>query len=162
MTGTTAFEAGVAAALANQSLQRALADVPAGFVAARARAKAALPEFEALRRTGRDIRDHTLTHLDFYLEAFEANATSAGSVVHWAATGAEACEIILGICRDAGARVVTKSKSMVSEEIALRERLQEAALDVVETDLGEYLIQIRNETPSHIIAPAIHLSLIHI
>jgi L-lactate dehydrogenase complex protein LldF len=157
VTGTTAFEAGVAAALANQSLQRALADVPAGFVAARARAKAALPEFEALRRTGRDIRDHTLTHLDFYLEAFEANATSAGSVVHWAATGAEACDIILGICREAGARVVTKSKSMVSEEIALRERLQEAALDVVETDLGEYLIQIRNETPSHIIAPAIHL-----
>jgi hypothetical protein len=90
-------------------LQRALADVPAGFVAARARAKAALPEFEALRRTGRDIRDHTLTHLDFYLEAFEANATSAGSVVHWAATGAEACDIILGICRDAGARVVTKA-----------------------------------------------------
>ena len=157
MTRAAAFEGGVAAALTNQSLQRALADVPAGFVAARARAKAALPEFEALRRTGRDIRDHTLAHLDLYLEAFEANATSAGSVVHWAATGAEACDIILGICREAGARVVTKSKSMVSEEIALRERLQEAALDVVETDLGEYLIQIRNETPSHIIAPAIHL-----
>jgi L-lactate dehydrogenase complex protein LldF len=157
VTRATAFEAGVAAALANQSLQRALADVPAGFVAARARAKAALPEFEALRRTGRDIRDHTLANLDLYLEAFEANATSAGSVVHWAQTGAEACEIILGICREAGARVVTKSKSMVSEEIALRERLQEAALDVIETDLGEYLIQIRNETPSHIIAPAIHL-----
>jgi L-lactate dehydrogenase complex protein LldF len=151
------FDAGVAEALANRHLQLALADVPAGFVAARARAKAALPEFEALRRTGRDIRDHTLAHLDIYLEAFEANATSAGSTVHWAATGAEACEIILGVCREAGARLVTKSKSMVSEEIGLRERLQEAALDVVETDLGEYLVQIRNEKPSHIIAPAIHL-----
>ena len=124
---------------------------------ARARAKAALPEFEALRRTGRDIRDHTLAHLDLYLEAFESNATRAGSRVHWAATGADACDIILGICREAGARVVTKSKSMVSEEVGLRARLEAAALDVVETDLGEYIIQIRGETPSHIIAPAIHL-----
>jgi L-lactate dehydrogenase complex protein LldF len=110
-----AFEAGVAAALANPSLQAALADVPAGFVAARARAKAALPEFEALRRTGRDIRDHTLAHLDVYLETFERNAEHAGSRVHWAASGTDACDIILGICREAGARVVTKSKSMVSE-----------------------------------------------
>lgn len=157
MKRTTAFETGIAAALANQPLQLALADVPAGFVAARARAKAALPEFEALRRVGRDIRDHTLAHLDLYLEAFEGNATRAGSTVHWAASGADACDIILGICRAAGARVVTKSKSMVSEEIGLRARLEAAALDVVETDLGEYIIQIRNETPSHIIAPAIHL-----
>jgi L-lactate dehydrogenase complex protein LldF len=153
----TAFEAGVAAALTNPSLQAALADVPAGFVAGRARAKAALPEFEALRRVGRDIRDHTLAHLDLYLEAFERNAERAGSRVHWAASGADACDIILGICREAGARVVTKSKSMVSEEVGLRARLEAAALDVVETDLGEYIIQIRGETPSHIIAPAIHL-----
>ena len=157
MKRATTFEAGVTAALANHSLQAALADVPAGFVAARARAKAALPEFEALRRTGRDIRDHTLAHLDFYLEAFESNATRAGSSVHWAVSGADACDIILGICREAGARVVTKSKSMVSEEVGLRARLEAAALEVVETDLGEYIIQIRGETPSHIIAPAIHL-----
>ncbi len=157
MKRAAAFEAGVAAALANRSLQRALADVPAGFVAARARAKAALPEFEALRRVGRDIRDHTLAHLDLYLEAFETNAGAAGSVVHWAASGTDACDIILGICREAGARVVTKSKSMVSEEIGLNACLEAAALDVVETDLGEYLIQLRGETPSHIIAPAIHL-----
>jgi L-lactate dehydrogenase complex protein LldF len=157
MKPAAAFEAGIAAALANPSLQAALADVPAGFVAGRARVKAALPEFEALRRTGRDIRDHTLAHLDLYLEAFERNAQRAGSHVHWAATGADACDIILGICREAGARVVTKSKSMVSEEVGLRARLESAALDVVETDLGEYIIQIRGETPSHIIAPAIHL-----
>ncbi len=157
MTRASVFETAIAAALADESLQRALADVPAGFVAARARAKAALPEFEALRRVGRDIRDHTLANLDVYLETFEANATRAGTTVHWAASGEEACAIILEICRAAGARVVTKSKSMVSEEIQLRERLAEAALDVVETDLGEYLIQIRGERPSHIIAPAIHL-----
>jgi L-lactate dehydrogenase complex protein LldF len=154
---TTAFETDVAAALANPSLQAALADVPAGFVAGRARVKATLPEFQALRRTGRDIRDHSLAHLDLYLEAFETNATRAGTRVHWAMTGADACDIILAICREVGARVVTKSKSMVSEEVGLRARLQEAALDVVETDLGEYIIQIRGETPSHIIAPAIHL-----
>jgi L-lactate dehydrogenase complex protein LldF len=77
--------------------------------------------------------------------------------VHWAENATDACDIILGICRDAGARVVTKSKSMVSEEVGLRPRLEEAALEVVETDLGEYIIQIRGETPSHIIAPAIHL-----
>jgi len=153
----TAFEAGITAALANTSLQAALADVPAGFVAGRARVKAALPEFEVLRRIGRDIRDHTLAHLELYLEAFETNATRAGTRVHWAMSGTDACDIILAICREAGARIVTKSKSMVSEEIGLRARLEAAALDVVETDLGEYIIQLRGETPSHIIAPAIHL-----
>jgi L-lactate dehydrogenase complex protein LldF len=151
------FKTGVAAALANEALQRALADVPAGFVAARAKARAALPEFEALRRTARDIRDHTLARLDAYLEAFERKAVAAGAVVHWAASGEEACDIVLGICRAAGARVVTKSKSMLSEEISLNAHLEAAGHDVVETDLGEYIIQLRGETPSHIIAPAIHL-----
>ena len=147
-----------AAALADARLQRALADVPGGFVAARAKAKAALPEFEALRRMGRDIKDHALSHLDLYLEEFDRNATAAGSQVHWAPTASDACDIILGICRAAGARLVTKSKSMVSEEIGLNARLEAAALEVVETDLGEYVIQIRGEAPSHLIAPAIHLS----
>lgn len=152
-----AFQAGVAAALANQSLQRALAEVPAGFVAGRTRARAALPEFEGMRREARDIRDQTLARLDAYLEAFERKAVSAGSAVHWASSGEEACEIIRGICLAAGARVVAKSKSMLSEEIGLNAQLEAAGLDVVETDLGEYIIQLRGETPSHIIAPAIHL-----
>jgi len=153
----SAFTTRSAAALADERLQRALADVPGGFVAGRARAKAALPEFEALRRTGRDIKDHALAHLDLYLEEFERNAAAAGSRVHWAATADDACNIVLDICRAAGARLVTKSKSMVFEEIGLNARLQAAALEVVETDLGEYVIQIRGETPSHLIAPAIHL-----
>ena len=117
-----------------------------------------MPEFEALRRTGRDIKDHALAHLDLYLEEFERNATAAGSKVHWASTAAEACDIVLGICRETGARVVTKSKSMVSEEIGLNARLEAGGLEVVETDLGEYVIQLRGETPSHLIAPVIHLS----
>ena len=158
MSQASPFTTRSATALANERLQRALADVPGGFVAGRARAKAALPEFEALRRTGRDIKDHALAHLDLYLEEFERNATAAGSMVHWAPTAADACDIVLGICREAGARVVTKSKSMVSEEIGLNARLEAGGLEVVETDLGEYVIQLRGETPSHLIAPVIHLS----
>ena len=157
MARARTLESNAAAALADSALQRALADVPAGFVAGRARVKAALPEFETLRRQGRDIRDHTLARLDIYLEEFERNAQAAGATVLWASTGADATQTVLDICRAAGARVVTKSKSMVSEEIGLRARLEAAALEVVETDLGEYIVQIRNETPSHLIAPAIHV-----
>ena len=158
MTRTASFGTNAAAALADEALQRTLAEMPSGFAAARAAAKARLPEFDALRRVGRDIKDHALSHLDLYLEAFERNAMRAGSTVHWAATAEEACDIILGICRSANARLVAKSKSMVSEEIGLNARLEAAALEVVETDLGEYILQIRGERPSHLIAPAIHLA----
>jgi L-lactate dehydrogenase complex protein LldF len=151
------FSKNAAAALADAGLQEALSGLPAGLAAARERAKAALPEFEALRRTGRDIKDHTLANLDLYLEAFERNATAAGTQVHWAASAGDACEIIGKICRDADARLVAKGKSMVSEEINLAAYLQTSGLEVVETDLGEYLVQIRDELPSHVIAPAIHL-----
>ena len=157
MTKAASFGTNAATALADGTLQRTLAEMPRGFAAARAKAKARLPEFDALRRVGRDIKDHTLQNLDLYLEAFERNATRAGASVHWAATAEEACDTILGICRAAGASLVTKSKSMVSEEIGLGARLEAAALEVVETDLGEYIVQIRGERPSHLIAPAIHL-----
>jgi L-lactate dehydrogenase complex protein LldF len=153
-----AFKSNVRAALRDAQLQRALAGLPTGLVAQRAAAKARLPEFEALRDVGRAIKDHTLAHLDLYLEAWESKATAAGAHVHWAPTAADARDIVLGICRDAKARLVTKGKSMVSEEIALNHHLEAAGLEVVETDLGEYLVQIRKETPSHIIAPAIHLT----
>ncbi len=152
------FKDNARSALADAQLQRALADLPASFVARRAAARAKLPEFEALREIGRQIKDHTLTHLDLYLEAYEKKVTAAGGHVHWAATAADAREIILQICRDAAAKVVTKGKSMISEEISLNAHLQAAGLEIVETDLGEYLVQIRGETPSHIIAPAIHLT----
>jgi L-lactate dehydrogenase complex protein LldF len=153
-----AFKSNVKAALKDAQLQRALAGLPTGLVAQRAAAKARLPEFEALRDVGRDIKNHTLAHLDLYLEAWERNAIAAGAKVHWAPTAADARDIISGICRDANARLVTKGKSMVSEEIGLNAHLEKSGLEVVETDLGEYLVQIRHETPSHIIAPAIHLT----
>src|SRR5690554_6758235 len=155
---TQSFKQNVRVALHDPQLQRALAGLPTGLVANRAAARARLPEFEDLRDIGRDIKDHTLAHLDLYLEEYERKATAAGAHVHWAATAAEAREIILQICRDADAKVVTKGKSMISEEIGLNAALESAGIEVVETDLGEYLVQIRGETPSHIIAPAIHLT----
>ena len=152
------FKNNARAALADRQLQRALSEVPRGLAARRGAARAGLPEFEALRDLGRDIKNHTLAHLDLYLEEFERKASEAGSTVHFAATAEEAREIIVRICREAGARVVTKGKSMISEEVGLNARLEAEGLQVVETDLGEYLVQIRGETPSHIIAPAIHLT----
>src|SRR5262245_963095 len=152
------FKANARAALADRQLQRALSEVAPGLAARRSAARAALPEFEALREQGRDIKDHTLAHLDIYLEEFERTAGAAGSIVHFAPTAEDARRVVRGICRAAKARVVTKGKSMISEEIGLNAALEGDGLEVVETDLGEYLIQIRGETPSHIIAPAIHLT----
>ncbi|MBS0243063.1 MAG: lactate utilization protein, partial [Proteobacteria bacterium] len=153
-----AFKSNVKVALKDAQLQRALSGLPSGLVAQRTAARARLPEFEALRDEGKAIKDHTLAHLDLYLEAWEAKAKAAGANVHWAATAADAREIVAGICKAAGAKLVTKGKSMVSEEIALNAHLEAQGLEVVETDLGEYIVQMRHETPSHIIAPAIHLT----
>jgi L-lactate dehydrogenase complex protein LldF len=151
------FAANAREALADHNLQRALARMQSGFPQQRRHAVARLPEFEALRDAGRSIKDHTLAHLDFYLELYEANVTAAGGQVHWARTPAEACAAVLGICRAAGAATVIKGKSMIAEEIGLNEHLERHGIVPVETDLGEYIIQLRREPPSHLIAPAIHL-----
>ncbi len=152
------FTANARAALDNTALQSALANTDSTFVAHRAAAKAKLPEFDDLRHRARAIKDHTLNNLDHYLEIFEANVIRAGGNVHWARDAGHAREIILGICRDAGAETVNKGKSMIAEEIALNEHLAANGIEPVETDLGEYIIQVRNEYPSHIIAPAVHLT----
>jgi L-lactate dehydrogenase complex protein LldF len=155
---TTLFKAQARTALADAQLQHALSALPGGLVAQRTAAREKLPEFEDLRDVGRDIRDHALAYLDVYLDEYERRATAAGAIIHWAPTAADARAIILKICQDADAKIVTKGKSMVSEEIALNHHLEGQGFEVVETDLGEYLVQIRKETPSHIIAPAIHLT----
>ena len=144
-------------ALADAGLQSALGKMETGFVVNRANAAARLPEFEALRDQGRDIKNHTLQHLDFYLETLEANVLATGGKVHWAATPEDAQQIILEICQSVDAKTVTKGKSMIAEEIGLNDFLEENDITPVETDLGEYIIQLRNEPPSHIIAPAIHV-----
>jgi len=155
---TPHFKDNAKRALADAQLQRALAGLPTGLVAQRAAARERLPEFDDLREVGRDLRNETLDLLDVLLEEYERKATEMGASVHWAETASDACRIILDICRQAGARLVTKGKSMISEEIGLNDHLEESGLTVVETDLGEYILQIRGETPSHIIAPAIHLT----
>jgi L-lactate dehydrogenase complex protein LldF len=155
---TLSFKNNVRGALHDPRLQRALAGLPTGLVVQRAAARARLPEFESLRDAGRDIKDHTLANLDLYLEEYERKATAAGGHVHWAVSAREARDTILAICREANAKLATKGKSMIAEEIALNDHLQAAGIEVVETDLGEYLVQIRDEAPSHIIAPAIHLT----
>lgn len=153
-----AFKDNVRKALDDRALQSALALAKGGFQQKRAEAAARLPEFEALRDAAKTLKDHTLAHLDLYLEAFEEKATAAGAVVHWARDDAEARAIIVDICRNAGAGTVTKSKSMVSEEIGLNEALETAGIEPVETDLGEHIIQLAGEKPSHIIAPAFHVT----
>src|SRR6185437_12653327 len=151
------FKRNVDKALADRTLQHALGFARDGFPARRRAAIERVPEFEALREEGRRIKNHTLEHLDFYLEAFEQKVLENGGQVHWCRTPAEARETILSICRGVGAKTVTKGKSMIAEEIALNDFLEHNGVTPVETDLGEYIIQLRREPPSHIIAPAIHL-----
>ncbi len=153
-----AFRENVTEALADAGLQKALARSKPQFQAKRAKAVAGLPEFEELRERARDLKNHALANLDFYLEAYASAVERAGGTVHWCADAAAARAAVLEICRQAGARTVTKGKSMISEEIALNDHLAANGITPVETDLGEYIIQIRGEHPSHIIAPAFHLN----
>ncbi|WP_248924251.1 LutB/LldF family L-lactate oxidation iron-sulfur protein [Paenibacillus hamazuiensis] len=108
------------------------------------------------RERGRQIRLHTIAHLDYYLNLFVDNARANGVHVHFAATGADAVKIALSIAQSKAAKSVVKSKSMVSEELHLNHALEGIGVEAIETDLGEYIIQLAGETPSHIIIPAIH------
>jgi L-lactate dehydrogenase complex protein LldF len=152
------FKQNAARALNDVQLQKALGNVKQGFIDKRRMAADKLPEFEALRDAARDIKNHTLEHLDLYLEAYEEKVKASGGHVHFARDATEARDIILNICRGAGARTVTKGKSMISEEIGINHHLEANGIRPIETDLGEYIIQLRNELPSHIIAPAVHLN----
>ncbi len=156
--GSVNFKDNVAKALADPKLQYAMTETGPRFMAKRTKAREALPEFDALRDQARDIKDHVLDHLDIYLDRYEAKVKESGGQVHWAQTAEDARQAILSICKRVGARTVTKGKSMISEEIDLNQCLAENGIQPVETDLGEYIIQLRNERPSHIIAPAIHLT----
>jgi len=153
-----AFKQNARDALADVGLQKALNFTRPSFAGRREAAVAALPEFERLRDIGRDIKNHTLANLDFYLETWAANVERSGGQVHWCSTAEDARAAVLAICQKAGARTVTKGKSMVSEELGINEHLEKHGIEPVETDLGEYILQIRREPPSHIIAPAFHLN----
>ena len=158
LSTSPAFKENAAHAMADAGLQKALARTRPQFPAKRAAAVANLPEFEQLRDIGKGIKDHTLAHLDFYLETFATNVERAGGQVHWCSTADDARAAVLGICERVGARTVTKGKSMISEELGINQHLEAHGIVPVETDLGEYILQLRHEPPSHIIAPAFHLN----
>lgn len=150
------FEKRIASGLDDAGLQQSLTALKGTFIAARSRAVAQLPEFEQLRDDGKVIKDHTLANLDYYLERYERAVIALGGHVHWAQDADEACRIVRDICRKANARLVTKGKSMVSEEIGLNAALEADGLEVVETDAGEYILQLGHEAPSHIVMPTVH------
>jgi len=114
--------------------------------------------WQQLRQAGHDLRLHTLMHLDHYLERAERAMTRAGGHVHWARDAAEARRIVLDIAEQHQVRRVVKSKSMVTEEIGLNQAMEAAGIRVVETDLGEYIVQLAGVGPAHIVVPAFHLS----
>jgi L-lactate dehydrogenase complex protein LldF len=115
-----------------------------------------MPEWEEMRRLASDIKEHALSHLDTYLELFEANAKANGIVVHWARDAAEHNSIVQDVLQRHGAKMLIKSKSMLTEECGLRADLAKAGIDVVETDLGERIQQLDDEDPSHVVVPAVH------
>jgi L-lactate dehydrogenase complex protein LldF len=115
-----------------------------------------IDEWEELRELASQIKQHTLAHLDRYLEQFEANATANGVHVHWARDAAEHNHIVHGILSDHSAKRLIKSKSMLTEECGMRHYLEGVGIEVVETDLGERIQQLDNEDPSHVVVPAVH------
>jgi L-lactate dehydrogenase complex protein LldF len=123
----------------------------------RDRAAHALPEWEALRTSAGAIKAHTLDHLGYYLEQFEGNALARGALVHWARDAAEHNRIVHELLAARGVTRLVKSKSMLTEECGLNAYLGARGIEVVDTDLGERIVQLRNEPPSHIVFPAIHL-----
>ena len=144
--------------LNDKVLQKAMKTAKGKFVEGRARGILDLDNFEDIRTAAAAIRDHTLANLDAYLLEFEANAVRRGAVVHWAETAQEANRIVIDIARQNNVRKVAKSKSMVTEEIGLNDEFARAGIQVIETDLGEYILQLAGEPPSHIVAPAMHKS----
>lgn len=116
-----------------------------------------LPEWETVRERASAIKAHTISHLADYLEQFEREATKRGAVIHWAANAAEHNEIVHSILARHGVKRVAKSKSMLTEECHLNPFLERQGIEVVDTDLGEWIVQLRGEAPSHIVLPAIHI-----
>jgi len=122
----------------------------------RDRAAATVPEWERLRETASQIKQHTLSRLADYLEEFERNAIRNGAVVHWARDAAEHNQIVLSILEQHCVKRLVKSKSMLTEECHLNPFLERHGVQIVDTDLGEWIVQLRDEPPSHIVMPAIH------
>src|SRR3954452_20315881 len=142
-------------ALANAPLQVALGRLTSTLMAGNRRGYAALADSSDLRDHAKAIKEPALAHLDRYLEQLEAAVHRLGGHVHWAAEADEARRIVVEIARQTNSRRIVKSKSMTTEEIHLNPALEAAGLEVVETDFGEFIIQLAGERPSHLVAPAV-------
>lgn len=153
---TRDFKAGSRRAIRNVRVQQAARRATGNLLRDRNSAAADLPEWEELRDRAREIKAHTIERLDEYLGLFADSVEKAGGKVVWASTAQEASDYILSLARDKGVHTVVKGKSMATEEIDLNRRFEGAGVEAIETDLGEYMIQLAGETPYHIIAPAIH------
>jgi L-lactate dehydrogenase complex protein LldF len=153
---TQVFKDNTKRALKDGQLQTALKRATTAFLGKRKVAVEALEDFEALRDYCGAIKAHTIQYLDHYLEQLVDSIEALGGKVHFAADGKEANDIVVNLAKAKGVKTVVKSKSMVSEEIHLNEALEAAGVEPIETDLGEYILQIDNDFPSHIIGPAIH------
>ena len=117
-----------------------------------------LPDYQALRTRANEIKKHTIEHLDYYLEQLESNVVAHGGQVVFCRTGDEVAGFVLELAKERNARLIVKSKSMTTEEIHFNEHLERHQLETVETDLGEYILQLAHERPYHIVAPALHMT----
>ena len=155
---TDPFSASIRSALNDPDLQAALDANAERRISARQQAFASLPQsLSAARSQAHAVRAEIIQNLNRYLEQFIQQAQAHGMIVHQAQDASEAVETVLAIAHQSGAKLVSKSKTMVGEEIGLNQALEADGLKVVETDLGEYIVQLRNERPAHIITPAVHL-----
>ncbi len=157
---STAFDRKIAATLADPRLQKAVYTATGRLMDHRRSVvlPEALPDYQELRSQANAIKRHTIENLNWYLEEFERNVIAHGGQVHWARNAVEAADLVLNIAKQHGAKLIVKSKSMTTEEIDLNERLEHHGLESVETDLGEYILQLNHERPYHIVAPALHLT----
>jgi L-lactate dehydrogenase complex protein LldF len=154
--GMPAFPEAAHDAVRNPTLRANLRHATTTIRRKRADAVAELSDWAALREAGKQIKDHTLRHLDRYLEQLENAVTAAGGTVHWAADADEANRIVTGLVKATGENEVVKVKSMATQEIGLNEALEAAGIRAYETDLAELIVQLGDDRPSHILVPAIH------
>ena len=150
------FKKQVTIKLADVRLQEALARLQTRFVEGRSAVISEIHDLQETRTAAVAIRNRVLNDLEHWLLQFEQQATARGAIVHWAETGADVNRIVAEIAVQHGVRTATKSKSMVSEECGLNDALELAGVEVMETDLGEYILQLAHEAPSHIVAPVVH------
>lgn len=156
MATRSEFDKIVRGALNNTFLQTALNRATGSFKGMRTQAVAQFEDFEDMRRRARDAKNKVLDNLEYYLTRLEESVTNLGGKVHWAEDGRSVIDYVTNLAGEKGLKRVVKGKSMTSEEIDLNPGLEDAGLDVLETDLGEYIIQLVGERPSHIVGPAIH------